>query len=66
MMKYLAHPETRPICKTNIGGCLSKEIHVPECSSDPIHRNQCVEWIFFELVRSVKNMKKLDVLRLKE
>ena len=66
MRKYLAHPDKKPAGRKNIGECLPKEIPVPEWYTDPTHRVKCVLDSLFELVKSVKKMRKLDALKLKK
>ena len=63
--KNLTHPMTRPTGKTYIGGYLSKEILVLHYFANSTHRDRYAAGAFFELVKSVKSMKKLDALRLK-
>ena len=56
---------TTPTSNQNIGGYLPKEIPIPKFS-DPNHRTKCISGVLFELVKSVKSMKKLDALILKK
>ena len=66
MMKHLIHPVIRPINKTTLGDYLPKEINVPQWFIDLIYRTKCIICTFFEIVKSIKSMKKLDALRLKK
>ena len=66
MRNHLTHPKIKPICKKHIGGYLPKEMHVFEWFAGPAHRSKCVVGELFELVKSVNNMNKLDVLILKK
>ena len=66
MRKHLNDHMKRPTCKKNIGGYLFEEIPVPTWFSDPAHRTKCVVGAFFELVKSIKSMKRLDEMILKK
>ena len=66
MMDHLTHPKTRPIYKKHIGGYFSNQIPVPKSITDPTHRVKYFTGTFFDLVKSVNLIKKLDTLRLKK
>ena len=66
MRKVMQHPYTKPNGKVNQGGDLPMEIPVPEWFADPNHRAKSVGNVMFELVKTNKEMTKLDALRIKK
>lgn len=66
MKKIMQHPYTSPRGRKNNGGDLLKEITPPSWFADPNHRAKSVGNIMFELVKSIKDMNKLDALRIKK
>ena len=66
MKKVMTHPCKLPRGKKNVGGRLPIQIPVPSWFADPNHRSKCVGNVMFELVKEIKEMTKLDALRIKK
>ena len=66
MKKIMKHPYTSPRGRKNNGGDLPNQISPPSWFADPNHRAKSVGNIMFELVKNIKEMNKLDALRIKK